>query len=58
MATYYQVLLPIGLLGMLGVLHPWVYLLIPVFVLIFPNDILRNTGLVLSLFQSKEIPKA
>jgi hypothetical protein len=58
MATYYQVLLPIGLLGMLGVLHPWVYLLIPAFVLVFPNDILRNSALVVSLSQPKEIPKA
>ncbi|SFB20088.1 UbiA family prenyltransferase [Algoriphagus aquimarinus] len=58
MATYYQVLLPIGLLGMLGMYHSWVYLLIPVFVLIFPNDILRNSALVTSLFHSKEIPEA
>ncbi|TXE12205.1 UbiA family prenyltransferase [Algoriphagus aquimarinus] len=58
MATYYQVLLPIGLLGMLGAYYSWVYLLIPIFVLIFPNDIIRNSALVMSLFHSKEIPEA
>jgi len=57
MATYYQLLLPVGLLGMLGVLHPWVYLLIPAFVLVFPNDILRNSAMVVNLFQPKEIPE-
>tara|TARA_R110002072_G_scaffold250981_1_gene409716 strand:+ start:3691 stop:4698 length:1008 start_codon:yes stop_codon:yes gene_type:complete len=58
MATYYQVLLPIGLLGMLGAHYSWVYLLIPVFAVTFPNDILRNSALVMSLFHSKEIPEA
>lgn len=58
MATYYQVLLPIGLLVMLGEYYSWVYLLIPVFAVVFPNDILRNSGLIQNLFQSKELPEA
>lgn len=54
MASYYQVLLPVGLICLLAINHPWVYLLVPIFILLFPNEILRNLTLLKSLFSPVE----
>ena len=55
MSAYYQVVLPIGLLGLLGKVYPWVYLMIPIYGLLFPNEILRNFAFVKRLLNSKMI---
>jgi hypothetical protein len=55
MSAYYQVVLPIGLLGLLGKVYPWLYLMIPIYGLLFPNEILRNFAFVKRLLNSKMI---
>lgn len=54
MASYYQVFLPVGLICLLAMNHPWVYLLVPIFILLFPNEILRNVAFLRSLFSPVE----
>lgn len=54
MAGYYQVFLPIGLMSLLGWNQSWVYLLIPIFILLFPNEIQRNLTFLKSLFGPAE----
>jgi hypothetical protein len=57
MASYYQVFLPAGLICLLAIHHPWVYLLLPVFLVLFPKEILRNLTFLKRLFspvKSKE----
>jgi 4-hydroxybenzoate polyprenyltransferase len=58
MAGYYQVFLPVGLMCLLGWNQSWVYLLIPIFIVLFPNEIQRNIAFLKSLFgpsQPKEL---
>lgn len=55
MSAFYQVILPIGILGLLGMVHPWVYLMIPIYGVLFPNEILRNFAFVKRLLNSKKI---
>jgi hypothetical protein len=52
MATYYQVFLPAGLICLLAIHHPWVYLLVPVFLVLFPKEILRNLSFLKRLTSS------
>jgi hypothetical protein len=58
MASYYQVFLPIGLICLLATNTPWIYLLVPVFILLFPNEIQRNGAFLKNLYspvKSKEL---
>ncbi len=57
MASYYQVFLPLGLMCLLGWNQSWVYLLIPIFIVLFPNEILRNVAFIKSLFSPIEPKK-
>lgn len=54
MSAYYQVVLPIGLLGLLCKTYPWVYLMIPIYGVLFPNEILRNLAFLRCLFNLKK----
>jgi hypothetical protein len=54
MATYYQVFLPAGLICLLAIHHPWVYLLVPVFLVLFPKEIRKNLAFQKRLFSPVE----
>lgn len=54
MSAFYQLILPIGILGLLGMVHSWIYLMIPIFGVLFPNEILRNLALLKCFVNSKK----
>ena len=55
MAAYYQFLLPVTLLGMLGVFNPWLLLGFPFFVILFPNELMKNISMIKTLLPFKTI---
>lgn len=54
MATYYQVFLPAGLIYLLAISYTWVYLLLPLFLVLFPKEIIRNLSFLKRLFSPVE----
>ncbi|MDO9551125.1 UbiA family prenyltransferase [Rhodonellum sp.] len=55
MAGYYQFLLPVSLLGILGISHPWLLLGFPFFVILFPNELMKNMSMIKTLLPFKAI---
>lgn len=55
MAAYYQLVLPVTLLGMLVFFNPWFLLACGFFVLLFPNEWMKNLSLMKSLIASKTV---